>query len=265
MSPITTSATMVKHSVTRGGSEIATLSLVYPRFVHSEFMTHRAFSRNAMSSRAVPVSKMIAQVREQPAMPIHWGANQPGMQANGEIDHQGDAVALWNLAARQAADTAERMNALGLHKQVVNRILEPFQWMRTVVTSTEWENFFSLRCNEMAEPNMRALAECMRTVLQGSKPVLRDFHMPYFEDIEMINIEGDVHKACIVSAARCARVSYLNHDGSAPNIEKDLALGETLRGSNHASPFEHVAFAAASDFKSRNFTGWTQYREVMGL
>lgn len=266
-SPIVTSATVVKHSVTRGGSPIATLSLVYPRFVHSEFMTHRAFSRNAMSSRAVPVAKMIAQVRENPAMPIHWGANQPGMQANSELTgaDRANAVIQWQCAARHAADTAEQMNHLGLHKQVVNRILEPFQWMRTVVTSTEWENFFSLRCNPMAEPNMRELAECMRTVLSGSKPIERDWHTPYFDDVEYIKIDGDVSKACMISAARCARVSYLNHDGTAPDIEKDLALGETLKTSNHASPFEHVAFAAGADVKSRNFTGWTQYREVIGL
>jgi thymidylate synthase ThyX len=262
---IVTSATVVKHSVTRGGSPIATLALVYPRFVHSEFMTHRAFSRNAMSSRAVPVAKMIAQVRENPAMPIHWGANQPGMQAGGEIEDRYEGVSIWLCAAADAANRAEQLNNLGLHKQVVNRILEPFQWMHTVVTSTEWENFFSLRCHEMAEPNMQALAYCMRDALQQSTPLERDFHMPYFDDIEYIKIDGDVSKACMISAARCARVSYLNHDGTAPDIEKDLALGETLKTSNHASPFEHVAFAAASDVKSRNFTGWTQYREVIGL
>lgn len=267
-SPIVTSATVIKHSVTRGGSPIATLALVYPRFVHSEFMTHRAFSRNAMSSRAVPVAKMIAQVRENPAMPIHWGANQPGMQAGGEVGPAAkfDAMQLWRQSANAAAAVAEAMTRdLGLHKQVANRILEPYQWMHTIVTSTEWENFFSLRCNAMAEPNMQALAYCMRDALQQSTPVERDFHMPYFDDIEYIKIDGDVSKACIISAARCARVSYLNHDGTAPDIEKDLALGETLKTSNHASPFEHVALAAAPDVKSRNFTGWTQYREVIGL
>lgn len=265
MSPLTTSAQVVKHSTSRGGSPIITLSLVYPRFIHSEFMTHRAFSRNSMSSRAVPVAKMIEQVRTAPATPAHWGANQPGMQANMEVDRKGDALALWNLAASQAADVAERMNDLGLHKQVTNRILEPFQWMRTVVTSTEWDNFFFLRCNPMAEPNMRDLAECMRNAIETSVPIERDFHMPYFDDIEFIKIAGDVNKACMISAARCARVSYLNHDGSAPDIDKDLDLGEKLKSSNHASPFEHVAIAAGADYKSRNFTGWTQYRETLGL
>lgn len=266
--PITTSATVVRHSITRGGSPIATKELVYPRFVHSEFMTHRAFSRNAMSSRAVPVAKMIDQVRNNPAMPIHWGANQPGMQANGEVGPEAkkDAQVLWLAAAAAAAGAAEAMTRdLGLHKQVANRILEPFQWMRTIVTSTEWDNFFALRCNEAAEPNMQVLAYCMRDALAQSSPVERDMHMPYFDDIEYIKIDGDVTKACVISAARCARVSYLNHDGSVPDIVKDLELGEKLMTSGHASPFEHVAIAAGADVRSRNFTGWTQYREVVGL
>lgn len=230
-------------------------------------MTHRVFSRNAMSSRAVPVAKMIDQVRTQPAMPTHWGANEPGMQANDELGLADQAVAknLWLMAAKDAALRATEMNALGLHKQVVNRILEPFQWMRTVVTSTEWENFFDLRCHPAAEPNMRALAECMRDALAMSVPIERDWHTPFFDDIEYVNISGDMTKACMISAARCARVSYLNHDGTTPNYEKDLALADTLKTSHHASPFEHVALAAAAGVRSRNFTGWTQYREVIGL
>jgi thymidylate synthase ThyX len=265
MKNLVISASVVRHSVSRAAAPIVTMSLVYPRLIHSEFMTHRAFSRNAMSSRAVPVAKMIAQVRENPAMPIHWGTNKPGMQAGDEIEDRYNGVNLWLRAAREAAATAEEMNNLGLHKQVVNRVLEPFQWMRTIVTSTEWENFFSLRCNEMAEPNMQALAYCMRDALSQSEPVERDTHLPYFDDIEYIHIGGDVHKACMISAARCARVSYLNHDGTAPEYIKDLALADMLKTSSHASPFEHVAFAAGADVRSRNFTGWTQFREVVGL
>lgn len=262
MSKIT--ARVVKHSITRASSPIATLSLIYPRFIHGEFMTHRAFSRNAMSSRAVPVVKMIEQVRIDPAAPIHWGANQPGMQASGEVENIELAKSKWTLAAMRAADIAEDMAAMGMHKQVVNRILEPFQWMHTVVTATDWDNFFDLRCHDAAEPNMRALAETIRHALSLSTPIERDQHLPYFEDTDYLKVKNEM-EACLVSAARCARVSYLNHDGSAPVIEKDLALAETLKTSKHASPFEHVAFAAGADVRSRNFTGWTQFREVIGL
>lgn len=257
---------VVKHSITRADSPIATLALVYPRFIHGEFMTHRMFSRNAMSSRAVPVAKMIEQVRNDPVVPIHWGANQPGMQANAEL--QGDdrerALAEWLRAAKTAADHAETLMDIGAHKQVVNRILEPFQWMHTIVTATDWDNFFELRCHDAAEPHMRALAECMRHALSLSKPVVRDTHIPYFDDMEFLKVKN-VEEACMVSAARCARVSYLNHDGSDPVIAKDLALAEMLKTSKHASPFEHIAFAAGAETRSRNFTGWTQFREVLGL
>jgi len=266
MSFLQISSTVVKHSITRADRPIATLSLVYPRFIHGEFMTHRAFSRNAMSSRAVPVAKMIAQVRADPAMPVHWGANQPGMQADGEIsaaDLQ-RAKDLWREAAGDAADVAQMMADMGLHKQVVNRILEPFQWMRTIVTATDWDNFFELRCHDAAEPNMRALAECMKRSLELSTPVVRDVHLPYFDDTEYLKVR-DVMQAAMVSSARCARVSYLNHDGSDPVIAKDLDLAASLQSSRHASPFEHVAFAAGADVRSRNFMGWTQFREIICL
>lgn len=227
-------------------------------------MTHRVFSRNAMSSRAVPVAKMIEQVRNDPAMPIHWGANQPGMQANGEIEHTAHAERLWRHAALDAARIAEHMMELGLHKQVANRVLEPYQWMHTVVTSTEWPNFFMLRRHEAAEPNIHMLADSMATEMEISEPQERAVHLPYIQDHEMVLFK-DIMEAAIVSAARCARVSYLNHDGTRPVMDKDLGLATLLRDSKHASPFEHVAFAAGLETHSRNFIGWTQLREVIGL
>lgn len=279
------SARIVKDSRTRAGSRITTMSLIYPRFIHAEAKTHRALSidglqvesmtdvslmnerglsRNAMSSRAVPVAKMIHQVRTDPAMPIHWGANQPGMQANGQVEDIELARKSWLAAANVAANIAEDMVAQGLHKQVVNRILEPFQWMHTIVTATDWDNFYDLRIHDAAEPNMRALAECMKHAMDISKPVESDVHIPFFDDTEYLKVR-DVMQAAMVGAARCARVSYLNHDGSDPIILKDLDLAEQLRVSKHASPFEHVAFAAGADVRSRNLTGWTQFREVIGL
>tara|TARA_R110000744_G_C19371770_1_gene563193 strand:- start:52463 stop:54367 length:1905 start_codon:yes stop_codon:yes gene_type:complete len=146
---MTISAKVIAHSKSSvDGKEIITFELVYPRFIHGEIMTHRMFSRNAASSRAIPVQKMIDMVRALPAKPVHWGKNQPGMQAKEEVsnwDAFGQGEYQWNGAAFDASTRAETLNNQGYHKQIVNRILEPFQWMKTVVTATEWENFFWLR------------------------------------------------------------------------------------------------------------------------
>lgn len=269
-------AKIIADSISTAGKRITTMQLCYPRFIHSEFMTHRMFSRNAMSSRAVPVAKMIEQVRSNPAMPIHWGTNQPGMQASAELSNEMDArlgtsprqyvKTLWEHVAEDAANIAERMAQLGAHKQIVNRILEPFQWMHTVVTATEWDNFFELRCHADAQPEIHALACAMRDAMKESIPTTRfDFvwHLPYVADEERERIAiDDLRK---ISAARCARVSYLKHDGAAPNIEDDLKLFERLAGGKpiHASPLEHqaVPLPKATD-RSRNFCGWLQFREM---
>jgi len=260
-------ADIVAHSTSPAGKDIITMSLTYPRFIHSELMTHRVFSRNAMSSRAVPVAKMIEQVRTNPAAPIHWGSNKPGMQAGEESKGHDLAAAreYWNVAAVHATNIAEDMMNMGLHKQVVNRILEPFQWMHTLVTSTEWDNFFNLRLSPMAQPEFRHLAVMMSEAQGVSQPVLTDWHLPYITADDIAK-GFDKHELCLISAARCARVSYLNHDGSAPNVEKDLVLAETLKSSGHASPFEHQALAASFvDAASRNFKGWHQFRAIISL
>ena len=147
---------IIKDSVSREGKNLTTMQLKYPRFIHAEFMTHREFSRNASSSRAIPVAKMIEMVRTDPAMPIHWGANQPGMQADNQLTGEGLAgtVSAWGWAANYAADQAEYMSKLGAHKQVANRILEPFQWISVVMSSTQWANFYGLRCHPEAQPEI---------------------------------------------------------------------------------------------------------------
>ena len=260
---MTTSARIILDSVSQSGYRLVTMQLVYPRFIHSEFMTHRVFSRNAASSRAIPVAKMIEQVRTNPATPIHWGANQPGMQARTEIADVQGALDLWNVAAQSAALSAEMMADLGLHKQVANRILEPFQWMHTIVSSTEWTNFFALRRHPDADPNIHLLADCMNEAMKLSVPTLRDWHMPYIADSD--NDKMDLRDMCMISAARCARVSYLNHDGSAPNAAKDLVLAGQLMTSGHWSPFEHVAQAKLGIAMNANYRSWQSYRHTKGM
>ena len=285
-------AQIVLHSASPYHSKpLVTMALTYPRFVHAECKTHRviswddlttlqqdvslmdekAFSRNAMSSRAVPIQKMIDQVFNDPAMPVQWGRNQPGMQAGAEIEDVGRAQELWLRGASQAASLAEKMMDLGLHKQIVNRVLEPYQWMHTIVSFTESDNFFNLRLavkpdgTPMADPTMYALASVMHEAIAQSSPQRRDVHMPYVSEMEMLEC-GTLERAMLVSAARCARISYLNHDGTRPELLKDLQLAETLRSSGHASPFEHVAVAHDDhEHASRNFRGWTQMRDMIGL
>lgn len=278
-------AKVIEHSTSEHGIELLTFQLVYPRFIHSELMTHRVFSRNAMSSRAVPVAKMIAQVRNAPAAPVHWGANQAGMQAKAQLE--GDALEevqlAWSRAAMAAAEQAEIMMAHGAHKQVANRILEPFQWMQSIVTATEWDNWNELRVHEDAEPNIFKLASMMKEAREASTPVIRghhaglavNWHLPYVTAEERAVHANDPIFLAKISAARCARVSYLTHDGQTPDIKKDLDLYDRLVGSRplHASPIEHQAYPMSDMIVgtnrvrearltfSGNLRGWEQYRK----
>lgn len=270
------SAVVVEDSIAPHGGRLTTLQLRYPRFIHAEFMTHRVFSRNASSSRAIPVAKMLKQVRNEPAMPIHWGKNQPGMQAREEFtgNDREMVIADWMAAAEAAAIVAERMNRYGAHKQVVNRILEPFQFISVIVTATEWANFFELRDHEDAQPEIRLLAQLMREAMDRSDPMPRQFdrhlavnwHLPYITYGELTAHARDPRYLAKLSAARCARVSYLTHEGKEPDAAEDLKLYERLVGSRplHASPIEHQGYALLYlGDRSRNFWGWMQHRELV--
>ena len=237
------------------GVRLTTMKLVYPRFIHAEFMTHRVFSRNASSSRAIPINKVIEQVKNNPAMPLVWGSNKSGMQAGDELEGF-DLLASkehWLSAMESATHYAKMLSDFGLHKQHVNRILEPFQLIEVLVTATEWDNFFDLRCHEDAQPEIHHLACLMLNAMFYSTPVEREMHIPFIDD--------DFAKPVQRSVARCARVSYTLRDGTT-SIEKDLELYDRLVGSKplHASPAEHQAFAMRSDDFIKNFRGWEQYR-----
>lgn len=261
---------IIADSISESGKRLTTFQLKYPRFIHAEIMTHRVFSRNAGSSRAVPVAKMIEQVRNNPAMPIHWGKNQSGMQAKEELTGQElhNTQRMWEIAAADTAYNAELMAKHGPHKQIVNRILEPFQHMHTILTATEFDNFFELRIHEDAQPEIYALALTMKQAMNANKPrllLVGMWHLPYITDKE--KIEFDYAVLCKISAARCCRVSYLKHDGTQPSIEDDLKLFDRLVGSAplHASPLEHQAtpyVKGAGNYFRSNLQGWTQYRKI---
>ena len=257
---------IVADSISHRGHRLTTFQVRYWRGIHAEVMTHRMFSRNASSSRAIPVKTMLEQVRTNPAGPIHWGKNQPGMQARAELT--GKELELgqgrWRDAAEDAALHAEAMMDLGLHKQVANRILEPFQFISVIITATNWENFFELRCHEDAQPEIQYLARWMRHEMETGDPQLLgpdDWHLPYVttEEREIYNL-ATLKK---LSTARNARVSFLNHDGTSPDIQKDIALHDRLVVAEplHASPAEHLARPDnRTDMYHRNFQGWRSYR-----
>jgi len=287
------STKIVADSISSSDVRIITMQLEYPRFIHSELMTHRVFSRNAASSRAIPVKKMLEQVEKNPAMPVWWGKNQPGMQAREELEYwepknersfngmdidkvwqcspRDEAKAEWLAAAKSAIKHAERLDRIGAHKQIVNRILEPWQWMQTIITATEWHNFYALRLHPDAQPEFKALAETMWEAKDNSTPTLLEFgqwHLPYVNIEDYLlggGLASTIEEMKKWSTARCARVSYLNHDKTNPIAEKDIALADQLRTSGHFSPFEHQATPMPGGGMYANFKGWRSYRYELGF
>lgn len=255
------SAKVILDSMAPCGKRLTTMEATYPRFVHSELLTHRMFSRNAASSRAIPVRKTIEQVKNDPAMPVWWGKAQKGMSADDEVSNVEDAKGEWLRARDTAVIHAERMLELNLHKQLVNRILEPFSWITTIITATEWRNFFQLRRHKDAQPELKYIADLIFEAMDKSKPVARKWHLPWIQPDEM-NLDIEFLKK--LSTARNARVSYLTHDGRKDH-SKDIELYEHLltgSGTGHWSPFEHVAQALDRPERSGNFIGWEQYRKT---
>src|SRR5580693_3942450 len=185
------SARVLLDSRSPSGARLTTLEVRYPRFIHSEMMTHRVFSRNAASSRAIPIKKMIAAAREDPALPVYWGRNQTGMSAREAVapDVEARARAEWQAALEDALRHAERLAAkdIDLHKQLVNRLLEPFAWITVIITASEWSNFFTQRCHPDAQPEIKHVAELMLDAYRRSTPgVVPDggWHLPLIQDDE---------------------------------------------------------------------------------
>lgn len=293
-------AKVLADSRSPAGHRLTTLEATFPRFVLAEFNTHRVFSRNSASSRAIPIAKQLRRVLEDPYIPIEFGSNQPGMQAGTALtgvkrdaaerewlharddavrrvlglvsdpdaiapdDDLLDALGQIEEAIRNRAQHAEWLN---VHKQVANRLLEPFMWHTVIVTATEWDNFWNLRCHPDAQPEIRLIAETMRTATEESEPAelaSDEWHLPLVrpEDREQVASIEDLIK---VSAGRCARVSYLTHAGKR-DLDADIQLHDRLLESGHMSPLEHPArplTAAELDENewSGNFHGWFSYRK----
>jgi len=285
------SAKAILDSLSPDGVRLTTMEVSFPRIVLAEFNTHRMFSRNSASSRAIPVEKMIARVLEDPFVPIYWGKNQKGMQAAEELGEREreQAAGTW-LSARDEAVRSVRLLAVDLdvHKQIANRLLEPWLWHTCIVTATEWDNFFALRRHPAAQPEIKRAADLLFEARESSTPKAlghEEWHAPYIDlaesaaeyDVALDRLSDSavfahVERWCKVSVGRCARVSYLTHDG-VRDPDKDVALADGLLKNGHMSPFEHVARPMSGrDIAFRrprniseaflgNFRGWVQYRK----
>ena len=161
-------AEIVADSISPQGHRITSFILTYPRFIHSELMTHRLFSRNSASSRAIPLEKMVKMVEEDPFIPIAWQKDHKGMQGTEYLNEEEveRAELQWIQASKNAINSARMLNSnyFGVTKNLVtkqlcNRLLEPFMWHTVLVTATEWENFFELRmpCYEIDLDNLESL------------------------------------------------------------------------------------------------------------
>jgi hypothetical protein len=225
---------------------------------------------------------MIEAVKTNPALPVWWGKNQSGMQANEELDNidkvygqtvspigtvsssthtaKDEAQRLWLEARDKAIVSAELMEKLGLHKQIAGRILEPWGHITVIASATEYENFFSLRAHKDAQPEFQKLAYEMLGLYNAHTPTLLsagEWHIPFGDRMP----EGIRHDQKLkIATARCARTSYLTFDGDI-DPQKDYQLHDQLASSGHWSPFEHCAKADWADNHSGNFKGWIQYRK----
>jgi thymidylate synthase ThyX len=267
-------AQIIKDSIATNGRRVTTFLLYYPRFIHAEVMTHRAFSRNSSSSRAIPFEQQVEAIKREIAAPIEYRANKSGMQAGGPLSERAQSACqfLWKEAALKAIQFATDLHLFGVHKQYASRLLEPFMHISVVITATDFANFFALRYHEMAQPEILELARVMWEEYSASVPILKrpgEWHLPFVSEADYEASKHDQEKLSTLirrSVACCARTSYKNHDKSDSTDDQNDALYRRLVGQSpmHASPAEHQAFASVTkDDKSANFTGWIQYRQTL--
>ena len=271
-SPSGVTAAVLAHSKNAAnGVEIISFLIKYHRFVHGEFMSHRVFGRNAASSRAIPVGRVIRDVLRDPAVPVAWGRAQRGMTAGAALSPARAWLCrrLWLAARYPACFASYLMSKLSLAKQWSNRVTEPWQWMTCVVTATEWANFYGLRTAADAQPEMRALALAMLRAHAASVPAVLEpggWHLPFWrpEDEGTLGLADGEDAARLrryVCVARCARVSYAHFGPGVGGLSADVILHGRLADAKHFSAFEHVAQARPSPDACGHLRGWTPYRK----
>lgn len=261
------------------GDRITTFELKYPKPLLAELNTHKMLSKNAGSSRAIPIKKVIERIKEDPYIP-QFTKHQKGMQGEiGDRIFQVSARHLWLKQLDKAIETALAMDKLGVHKQNANRVLEPWMYVPVIVTGTEWENYFNLRCAEATHPDFRTIAREMKRQYEENKPnELRpgQWHIPFGGGLAKSGGDSRMKfaDALKIAAARCARISYATHDGMFDH-DKDKKLHDLLVAEGHGSPLEHSAMAVVTksplapeysklslgqEVNTRNYRGFLSYR-----
>jgi thymidylate synthase ThyX len=270
-------AKVLLDSIGANGSapRLTTWIVTFERFLLPEMNTHRMFSRNYPSSRAIPVKKRNQMARENPVIPI-WTLEKAGMQGilcdDPMIAEKAELI--WRDAANYAVKCAEDLMLVGVHKQVANRLTEPFVTVTGLLTSVQsgWENFFALRAEEHADPHIHALAHQMLVKYNDSTPKILqpgEWHIPFGDKMPKGLTAEEKMK---VAVARAARVSYNSFEGP-EDVNKDFTLHDRLAASGHWSAFEHIAqvpvpFEDLDDFDlpyepslGGNLPGWIQLRK----
>lgn len=242
---------------------LATFTIQIPKFIWGHIISHRALSRNSASSRAIPAKRIRDKVIHNPFIPVYFGENQPGMKSGSPIHGMRLFLAnkLWRWSRWIPVLFHYLSEKVGVHKEVINRLIEPWLMVDVIVTATEWNNFLSLRMNDDAQPEIREVANQINTLLKNQNPDILntgEWHLPFIMDNEA-NLDIEVKKK--ISAARCARVSYSLFNGKVSDLESDIRLCEKLSSSGHWSPFEHVATPTKKLDRFGNFIAWMQFRK----
>ena len=268
-----TKVKVIADSINESGDRVTTLELEYPRIILAEFNTHRVFSRNTASSRAIPVNTMLKNIWNNMFIPWYWGANQSGMQAKVQLSKPRIFIAnaLWKTGVCINLLGSYFLSSIGVHKQLANRNTEYASYIKTIVTSTDFDNFISLRLHPDAQPEIYDLAFKIKDALANSKPELLkegEWHIPYvnywrtYQNVLKYSKDNGIlcftlDEAKKVSVSCCAQVSYRTNDTS---IDKAIHITDVLSKSRpiHASPFEHVCTPGQG---KGNLKGFIQYRE----
>lgn len=281
------SAKVIADSISVCSNRLTSIEGRLPKFILAQLNTHKSLSKNASSSRAIPIKQCIreASSKETRAIPSKFGKAHPGMLATEWFE--GDELELaqlrWEIAANRACNTAQSMLDEGMDKQATNRVLDSYIHSNVLITGTDdaWLNFFGLRLKD-ADPTMEEFALKCLNAYNASVPDLltkKQWHLPYVDltgvDVEHPAIMADVIK---ISISRCARVSYKSFVDQKPStLAEDLTRFELLLNSRHLSPFEHIATPDESvvfNFTTGrlesplmhrwgNFVGWHQYRQMI--
>lgn len=271
--------TVLADSMSPWGHRLLTVEVTFPRFILAEVNTHRDFSRNSASSRAIPPEHIIKRVIEEPFVPAQFNTRVKGMGVGDplSVEKQAQAESQWLYSRLAAIRFAEELLTLDVDKSRINRLLEPYMWHTAIISSTQWDNFFALRDHPAAQPEFRTLAGLMLDTMRASEP--RSFiegwwHLPLCTEDEIgacVHGTTNWEYMAMVSAGRCARVSF-DKQGEYEPIEDSHARAMKLKKSGHLSPMEHPATPLkpdehGPDWQSRstvsNFVGWKQLRKTI--